>query len=192
MKSQLMIISSLFICLLTGCNADLSPSEYYEWIQQEENGLRVQKEDNGYIIDLQYLPDDWIKYQQKTTGNGKKMEVEEPQEMHYFKMTLKRKDEQEDLIQFDSPSEAAIAEKIDFLSFGFKNHLKMLAVGEEHPCMLFHYERSFGLKSQKNLMLSFPYNGEQEVVIQLSPSRITDEQLTFKFDLTAIPTLSKY
>lgn len=176
--------------MIFGCS--LSVDEYYKWLINPENGMCKELKSNGYVFEVQYLPEVFLDYQKEKQGmSSHNKDNAETERMHYYKLTLKRELDQ-DIIKHGNSSKEEQDRRIYFLSYTLKKYIHN-EEGKEPS--LYHFERSYGAKSLRNFMIGFEAEQAQaesritEIVIL--PNEITKDTLRFAFDLSRLPKFNK-
>lgn len=159
-------------------NKEILAQRYVELFKDRKTPATKAQRVGGLSYYLTYLPKDYLvsnelrknviskeEYNQIAQGYG---------DMTYYLMEIES-DEGEELARHKLVGNADYTERIKYLSFEMEKNIKLVtASGEEFPCVLFHYERTYNVSPKNTFMLGFELPEEaKEKELQL----VIDDQL---------------
>lgn len=138
-----------------GCQSELPPPKYAAWVEDETNGLYKIREDDKYILSLQYKPIDYITVMRERTPKISKEKVQKTREelgnMEHFNFKLSTRAGKPALsnrdVQFDN--------KDIYLMSGMQKDLFLLEGKDTLYCRMFHFEGANGILPYDNCVLAF-------------------------------------
>src|ERR1035437_3440327 len=104
----------LFFSLLIviySCNNSktLSPKDYIAWIENKDNGLKIQKEMDQIDYSIQYKSIDYIIVKEEKSNNIEKTTLESRrkvlEKMQYYTLRIASKNKSKDVLTVNLPSE---------------------------------------------------------------------------------------
>jgi hypothetical protein len=123
---------------LGACQSNLSPDQYVAWIQDYQHGLHVKREQDDFIFDVQFQPQDFF----TLTGRPARPSVRQDVVMQYYLLKLSCKDPSQDPVKRNIDGAAQWQERLYYYSYLFQNDLFLEENGVKYPCVLFHFEQS--------------------------------------------------
>ena len=143
---------------MSACNGPLNAKDYIAWVQDYDNGLRVIREANNFVFDLQYQPTEYV-WLQRNKGEINKGGVRDDKsaidELQYYTLTIGVKDNLADFVDYAVQSINEKQEKLYYFSYDFQQDIKLDENGKTLPCILFHFERTLDLKPTRTFVLGF-------------------------------------
>ena len=180
---------------LTGCAGPLNEKDYIAWVQDYDNGLRVTREANNFVFDLQYQPAEYV-WLQRNKGDIKREEIRNDKsamdELQYYTLTIGVKDNLADFVDYSVQSINEKQEKLYYFSYGFQHDIKLEENGRTLPCVLFHFERTLDLKPTRTFVLGFENSDETttEAKLIIDSDWLGSIPVKMKVSKENIPTLS--
>lgn len=143
----------------------LEPVEYVKWIENPENGLKVEKPIGDYQFTLLYKPLEYIVLKEAKQLEIKKSElkkgVEEISDFDYFTFQIGTVKNVEDVLKFGVNTNEEFQKRVDYFSFRMQNDLKLVDGKDTLQCSLFHFERTFGIAPYCTFVLGFEKGGKE-------------------------------
>ena len=199
-KVQLFLLFTI-CCLGCGKARVNTIEEYKNWVNNPENGLIKDRVVKDLTFKVYYRP---IDYQLvKEIDFSKEYSIEELTKLRngvggseYFMMTISSEiaNLKEGDIASKSATSAEYLEKMEELSFGMENRLRLIVDGDTLAPLLFHHERGYELAQSQNYLIAF---STKEDKMQKEMTFVYDDKifgvnkLNFKFaiDKNKIPDL---
>ncbi len=82
--------------------------------------------------------------------------LEELGDMEYFSFRIKSLTESKELLKVKLNNEGEYYGRIEYFSFAMQNDFKLLDKTDTLDCVLYHFERVYGLASYATFVLGFP------------------------------------
>ena len=180
---------------LSACTGPLNAKDYIAWVRDHDNGLRVTREANNFVFDLQYQPAEYV-WLQRNKGDIKREEIRNDKlamdELQYYTLTIGVKDNLADFVDYSVQSINEKQEKLYYLSYGFQQDIKLKENGRTLPCVLFHFERTLDLKPTRTFVLGFENSDETatEAKLIIDSDWLGSIPVKMKVSKENIPTLS--
>lgn len=145
---------------------ELVPRDYAKWIENTNNGLRIEKEIGDYIFDIQYKPLDYAALLEIKKDSVSKQEIEkikkEMEGLQYYTLKISAKNFSGDILKYKLNDMGNYSKRVEYFSFGMQNDLKIIEQGDTLPCTLHHFERSYGLSPYITFDLGFQDKDEKK------------------------------
>lgn len=196
-----LLIASTIVLSLAGCQMEqsLGAQEFVEFVVDEDNGLRKEKEINGIRYAVQYQPQEFLQAQKsinKASYTSPDQGQGEEEALQYFLMRIEALNGASDPIKVGTKGLNEYYERVEYLSFQVANDLKVVEGNDTLACRLAHLERTYNLSPYINLVLAFDKSqntqGTHTEKIFVYNDRIFNAgQLLFRFDSRAIKNLPK-
>ena len=164
-----MMISLFAIALLQGCRErqSLHPAEYVEWIENPGNGLRTTKQVDELLFTLQYKPHDYLalKASKKINPTAEEMRKykNEISDLQYFTLQLGNADSTADGLTTGMNDDSEFYGRIQYFTSAIQNDFKLVDGKDTLPCVLHHFERTYGLTPYTSFVLGFRNSQKNEV-----------------------------
>ena len=187
MKRLLTIMVPLIIM---GCSSSMDQERYIRWVEAYDNGLHVKKTINDYVLDVQYKPTDYVALQRvSTTTDLFKDARKAVDNLQYYTLTISTADPENDLLQHGT-----LAEKqrlLYYFSYELQHAIHLVENGQQRPCQLYHFERSYDLKRGSTFVLGFEKDSleSDEVQMVIDPPLFSATPITITIHKRNIPTL---
>ncbi len=144
------------------CNervASLEPDGYVNWVEDADNGLSVKKQLNKYTFELQYKPLEYVVLKDNSgkafTQGEMKKGTNEIGDMQYF--TFRISDEKGgDLLRDDITAVDQFSTRLAYFANGMQKDVKLIENNDTLSCLLFHFERTYGVDPRSTFVLGFP------------------------------------
>ncbi|BDS15667.1 hypothetical protein [Aureispira anguillae] len=189
----------IFYGFLSCTNETLAPSEYVQWVSEEENGLLKRKEIYPLKIEAQYKPIPFVIANEEQTNDISKYKYIEREKklkgLQYYTLKLGISDATYNITNFGVEDEIQRQDRLSYFSFAMQNDIKLVESGDTLSCKLFHFERSYDLSPYRTFVLGFKQPQTDEIVdktliLDLPFFKTGPIKLNYKkSDLEAIPNL---
>jgi hypothetical protein len=156
--------TGLWTTITNPANSAAAPSkmkagDYVEWMENTENGLVQDKIIGSYHFSVQYKPLEYITAK-RMGDNSSKSTVQKDEEgmsdLQYY--TLRIGKSNEDPLQGLDPGTRD--KLIDYFSFRMQSDIKLIEDVDTLDCVLFHFERNFGLTPYCTFVMGFVNTGK--------------------------------
>lgn len=141
-------------------------SDYLGWIENENNGMRVEKKIGDFTFSALYKPALYlaIKELKENSINKKNVEqkIEEYKGLQYFTFRIAAENQQQELLKVGITSPEDYYSRIEYFSFNMQKDFKLIDGKDTLPCVLFHFERVYGLAPNATFVLGFPLTKEEQ------------------------------
>jgi hypothetical protein len=157
MRNVLLLLSGL---LFFSCSKNnLAHKDYAKWIQDEKNGLKVSKKVGDFEFSLQYKTVEFLALLENPDGFSRPEQLNDYisglKGYEYFTLTIKNKDENE-IMSAGIENDVEYFSRLEYLMNTLQDDISMLTSnGDTIPCVLFHYERNYGISKLNNCVLAF-------------------------------------
>jgi hypothetical protein len=137
----------------------LNPGDYITWMDDKKNGLKVEKMIGEYTYMLQYKSTDYVAVmdlKRDSIGNPefqKKREEYSSFEYYNFRISSETPGE---LLMKNVEGAGDYEQRIRYFSFDMQKDIKLLNGKDTADCVLFHFERVFGVAPYATFLLGFP------------------------------------
>ncbi|MDR1680053.1 MAG: hypothetical protein LBR81_09820 [Prevotellaceae bacterium] len=156
------ITSVLLIALFASCRTigvlrqeALQPIDYVRWIENKDNGLKIDMEDSPYLYELQYQPVAYLAIRQtnnpQITPAALKQAIDNRGDYLYFSLKMQKQGERGILSDMDINS----VNKNSYLLSGIQNDMFVLSGGDSLQCVMSHFESANSLIPYDRCVLAF-------------------------------------
>lgn len=189
-SSHCRLLFVLLLIVAAGCGKrELVPLDYVQWVEDEENGLKQTRFFGDYEIHVQYKPVEYIVALEKKDPELKEEVLDERKKeldgFQYYHIRYSITDKSKDFMKYNIRSEQEYYERMNYLSFGFQNDIRLFDGKDTLPCVLFNCVRNYGLSPHVDFEVGFEKSTENRITDQ---TLIIDDQLmgigTIKFSFT--------
>jgi hypothetical protein len=135
----------------------LPVQEYIAWLENPEHGLLVEKKIADWNFSLQYkTPEYVILQEEKRPLRQSEMDslLVDYSEMQYYTFRIGRLDGK-DAQKAGLNNDGEFYARLEYLSTPIQNDLFLIDGGDTLPCVLHHYERSYGIDPRASMVLGF-------------------------------------
>ena len=144
----------------------LFPEELTEWVNDNSNGLKIEKEIDEYRFSTFYKPLDYIvatdlnkKEITKDELIAKKGEIED---LQYFTFRIGLKTNEGDLLKHNLREANEYYARVEHFSFAMQNDIVLFEGQDTLKCVLYHFERTYGTAPFLNFNLAFEKTQNKE------------------------------
>lgn len=179
MLSKCIII--LFIISITGCGKpEVDYKTYVQWIENENNGLYVQKNVGEYEFSALYKPLDYVVAKELVNGALNKSRVmarkKELGSMQYLNLKIRSTHDNE-LLKAGIRSENEYYQRLEYFMSYMQSDIYMIDGKDTLDCLLFHYERNFGLAPYNTFVLGFNMPSEITATTPYDKTLVYDDKV---------------
>ncbi|MBS1635848.1 MAG: hypothetical protein JST26_07975 [Bacteroidetes bacterium] len=153
--------------VLVGCQrASLSPAEYMAWVEDKDNGMIANKDLDDFEYSLLYKPLDYVLAKEESSGILKKEQIEQRRNelgaMQYFTLKITAKNAKE-LLRAGITSEDQYYQRLEYFMSYMQNDTYLIEGKDTLPCLLFHFERNYGLAPYNTFVLGYAGSKEKQI-----------------------------
>jgi len=157
---MILLLPLLLLVRSCGEKQSLSPADYVRWVEDESNGLQVRKRIGAYEYTLQFRPHDYVALKDHGPAGLSPALMEEEKtamaDMQYFTLRIAAEDHADDLLKYDTGDDQDYFSRLEYFSAAMQNDLSLAEGKDTLPCLLFHYERTYGIDPHSTFLLAFP------------------------------------
>jgi hypothetical protein len=190
----------LFALSVVACNKKnekLSLEEYIKFIQNPDNGFITEKELGDYKFQVLYQPKDYLIASEIKSGCiDKSHVVERTKELDGYQCVVLRvkSKESNELLSADNGSEEEYYKRLEYFSGNAQSDMFLLDGQDTLPCVLYHYERNYGLSPITSIVMTFKNNknSNSDKKIFVFDDKILGLgklNVSLEFDINSIPQL---
>ncbi len=145
--------------VMAGCvKQTLAPSDYVNWVRDESNGLKVEKEIGGQTFTLQYKPSAYEMLMQDEDHSVSQQNLNEYETnsggLQFFTLTIVTADKQE-IPASGGADENIFGERVTYMMSEMQNDFQLIDGNDTLYCVFFHCERNFNISPENNILLGF-------------------------------------
>lgn len=155
------LIPALFFIAAKGCSErkELPPMEYVAWIENAENGLKVTKKVDDIVFTLQYKPHDYLVLKESKKVSPAPEDIikgkKEIEDMQYFTFQVGNEAGTADGLTAGINDDSERYGRIEYFTSAIQKDFKLVEGTDTLPCLLHHFERTFGLTPYTTFVLGF-------------------------------------
>jgi len=142
----------------------LEPIDYVGWVQNPENGLKMNKVIDDIQFSVQYKPYEYIVCMEERTPSVQdsllKRKFNELSEMQYFDLTISLVDGAGELLKYRLNSGQQYSERVNYFSFAMQKDIVLVDGKDTIPCELYHFERAYDVMPSGTFLLGFGKKNE--------------------------------
>ncbi|MEM8909574.1 MAG: hypothetical protein AAGD05_17130, partial [Bacteroidota bacterium] len=148
------------LLFLMACSTDVPPSDLVRYVHQKDHGLIKSKTIGDLQFDLQYKPLDYLIAQELRTDELVEQayadRLEDLKGLQYYnlRMSVPRLP-QRNITNYQVYDDEAQQQRLYYLSFGFKEHLRLIQGRDTLRPVLYHFERSYDLAPHHTFVVAF-------------------------------------
>ncbi|MBA4241928.1 MAG: hypothetical protein C0448_14475 [Sphingobacteriaceae bacterium] len=136
----------------------LSPNDYVNWVEDNDNGLNVSKDFKGISFHVLYKPVNYIVAKEFLNGGVKKNEtgkrITELGNMQYVTLRINVSNSNE-VLGANLKSQNEYYERLEYYMNNIQDDLMLIEDKDTLPCLLSHFERNYGLAPYNDIVLAF-------------------------------------
>lgn len=159
-KVKYIFISVLGIIIFScGNSGEIGVSEYMGWINNAENGLKVVKELKEFKFELFYKPIEYI-----AINEQRKFDIDtslyterltELKDLQYYTLKIESLSGSE-MMRTGIDSEDEYYQRLQYFNDIAQYDMALIDGNDTLSCVLFHFERNYGVAPYNNIVLGFP------------------------------------
>jgi len=140
---------------------ELDKSAFVGWFSDNEQAS-LHKKIGTVDYSLTYVPADYM----IATNHRNELETMRSSERdsmraeynayNYFIYQITIDNFNQELARYELASPEAYQERIDYYTFRMQEDLKALVDGDTLPCVVYHFERNFGISPENRFLIGFP------------------------------------
>ena len=137
--------------------ASLGTEDYIAWVENPENGLVMNKEMNDLIFSVQYKPLAYevLLQEKRTFSDGEmKLEMDSISDMQYYTFRIATAGGT-DVQRYRAESEQDYYARLEYFALQMQNDLVLIDGSDTLPCLLYHYERTYGIDPRATFVMGF-------------------------------------
>jgi hypothetical protein len=146
----------------------LIADDYVQWVKKPENGLCLQQKVEDISFILQYEPLEYVALRnlkaEKVTKSLLESEKKQISGFQYYTLTIET-DKGTDILKYGTNSPYDLSQRIDYYSFRMQNDLKLVEDKDTLPCIMFHFERTYGIAPYSNFVLAFELSASEKACL---------------------------
>lgn len=159
MKKRSALVVYAAILLLFSCSRDkLTPGEYIHWVTDKSNGLLTETAIGSYTFFLQYKPLDYVSLQERKGENLVKDSLEktkkELEDLQYYTFKIRSADNNE-VMAVQTENDPEYYSRLEYFMGVMQDDIVLVEGKDTLPCLLFHFERNYGLSPDNSFVLAF-------------------------------------
>ena len=192
-----------FICciwLFSCSKSTLQPSDFVQWVKNEENGLFKEKSVQAINVAAQYKPIEYVIANEMRTNDIQKKDFDKRKEelegLQYFDIQLSINQPNYDITNYNVFNEQDKDERLKYLSFGLQNDIHLVDGHDTLSCLLYHFERSYDVKPHRTFVVAFENKEEtkkqQDKIVVVDSPIFGTGPIKLKFrreDLGQLPSM---
>lgn len=172
------------VTVLSSCKQkELDPEAYVAWVENPANGLNTTKEAGDFKFSLQYKPLSYVallNLEKENTGKQQLLKtMEEMKDLQYFTLRINSKTGESEMLQTNLETTDEYFYRVEYFSFHLKKDLYLLDGNDSLPCVIAHFERSYGISPNNSFILAFPLSEKEKALKIKGEKDITDKVLVY-------------
>lgn len=153
------LIIAMASCLLWACSpSQLDYKAYVQWVESDKSHLSAVKDLDDFEYTLIYKPLDYMVAKEYLNGAITKEQIDsrrkEYGKMQYYTLKIKAKSSNE-LLGANAGSEQEYYGRLEYFMSAMSSDLQLIDGKDTLPCLLYHYERNYGLAPYSSFVLGF-------------------------------------
>lgn len=183
------------LILLFSCKRkSLEPGDFRKWMLSNKDMTVTQKIGN-YVLTVNQLPEQWIAY----TNLGDKSSPEEYQTklkdavgMYYFRLNIDMSRSGGNVLKSGVHSDDEYANRLYYVSYRFKEDIRMVVSDSTYLCRMCIYERAYDLNSKLSFMLAFDKPARiDDLLVCVDPEILEIGKVNFRFNRSVFESVPK-
>jgi len=180
-------------------NQKVNPTEYLQWSENPENGMIAEKTIDDLSFSAFYKTPEYLVLKEFGNGEITKPEfdkkIKDYEGMQYFSFKIQDIKDEKELLRKGLKSEQEYYSRIEYFSFKMQKDFKLIEGTDTLNCLLFHFERSYGLAPNAVFTMGFEpgknKTSTKSILYQDNVFNVGNIYLTIKDkDLVKLPNLS--
>ena len=153
------VIKKMTSWMSAGSRKEMGIQEYVKWVENKDNGLKSQRTIDHFLYTVQYQPSQYMVMKDVRDATISQNEMDEKAKEYdpyqFYAFTIKDTTGTDELLKLDIRSSEEYYARIDYFSNGMQRNVFLIDDKDTLPCVMFHFERSFGLAPECRFMLGF-------------------------------------
>ena len=161
-------IFCVLLTSITSAQENQRLEKYINYVSNPLNGLRVSVTQEELIYTLQIEPPEYLAFKDNQDNNellDSVIKYRQNENILYFNLRIESKTS-EQLLKKDLGDVNEYFQRLNYLSFNFKNNITAIINSKYYPCMFYHLERTY--QSVPYLSFNFGFHYTEQL-----PSDIT-------------------
>jgi len=138
----------------------LNVKEYVTRVEDAENGIKANKTIGNFTYSVLYKPYEYLALlelkKDSLTQQKIKEKTKEYDGYQYFTFRITSEKQTDELLKVNLKSENEYYARLEYFSFNMQNDIKLIEGTDTLNCVLFHFERIYGLAPYATFILGFP------------------------------------
>ena len=190
----------LFLLLFCACSlrtVNMNVSDYAQWVRDPENGLNKTKQLGDYIFSAQYKPREMVALLEfgkdaDPSSSEFKTRVSNLGQMEYFTFTISTVKGLE-VLSNNIANEGEFFGRLEYFLEHGQEAFSLIAGEDTLPCRFYHFERTYGLSPNTNILLGFENIGKctSDIVIQYEDILLGVGPVNITYDIDDLKEIPK-
>lgn len=200
MKSKItykLLFLFLMVAFFSCKKESLSRDAYVKYVTDEDNGLIKKQEFDGITVELLYQPLEYIYLKERKDSIISTIDFEnwkkEKSQYEFYILRL-RSTKTNEIAQHNASNFGDYAQVLDYFVADFQNDIVKVSGKDTLTCLLYHYERNFGISANNNFSLVFSKDKQsidKTVIVDLGIYDLGNVKFRFnKEDIDNLPKLA--
>lgn len=138
----------------------LPVDDYMRWVENKDNGLQVEKKIGEVTFSALYKPYEYLAImetgKENLTSAKLKERIHAYEGLQYFTFKIEANNTQKELLKTGIHSEQDYYSRLEYFSFEMQKDFKLIEGTDTLDCVLYHFERIYGLAPVATVVLGFP------------------------------------
>jgi len=139
-----------------GHKQKLGIEDYISWVEDEENGLQVNRKVGDFGFAVQHQPIPYMILQnagkEKISQKELEKEVKEQEGLQYYTFSIRSVDGKDVL---NNSFNITYQERLEYFSFGIDKDLSLVEGEDTLQCVMHHYERNYNISPEVRITVAF-------------------------------------
>lgn len=172
-----LVISCFFnACQNVDSPVSLQAEEYVKWMNDPKNGFIQKKEVNGLVYSVQKRTADY-QYAIKNSTD-----YQDTAGLDQYVLRIEALKTIPSLIEYGLESDVELRERISYLSFGFKEDIKLKNDAGEVNCGVYQFIRNYNTAPFLEFVFAFPVEPKEDYTLVITDKIFNNGPLKFKFN----------
>lgn len=174
-----------------GCNSPLSGERYVEWVTDRSNGLHTTYVSEDISIDVQYKPWEYVWLQDQNFNPIARSTAQvELGGLHYVTLRIKPLQSSQDIVKLNASNLSDVQSNLYYFSYLFQQDIFLEENGKRKPVVLYHFEESSDLKTERTFHLGFENDGKSnDAFLIIESEKIFSLPIRIQINKKNIPEL---
>jgi hypothetical protein len=139
---------------------------YMNWVENERNGLKVQKKIGDMTFSALYKPYEYLAIMELKrnglTAENLQKKIKEYDGMQYVTYKIAAENQQQELLKVGISNDKEYYARLEYISFEMQKDFKLIDGKDTLDCLLYHFERVYGLAPYATVVLGFPATKDKQ------------------------------